>query len=407
MKSGIRNQTLAFGGLEFFFWAGNCCVIGFLSSYLKQIGYADPTIGIVMAIVAVVLIASQPLFGYIADTYIPPKILISVSIFLGIGAAFLIPLSRKGFVYAMLTVLLLTVCESSVTGVISSWSSKLIALGEPINYGLSRGMGSMGFAFTALLVGNMMQRFGPDIIFILHAVFYAIDVLIIVFLVKNVPCTNTKGVKSSRNESSLGFSGSMMVLLKNKKYVVLMFTLFLTSCAISVVGTYYPVILLASGGTNTDIGLALFVTAFSEGCVMVFYSRFAQRFKNSRILLFSLVFFAIRFLLFWLASGNTRALIACQATQSFSYGLYLPSTVAHTADISPLSLRSTALSVGMAVNFGISCVVGNLMGSVLSQSLGLTSIFPVAFSMTLVGILIFSFTFFINDHTPEKQAALE
>ncbi len=406
MKSGIKNQTLAFGGLEFFFWAGNCCVIGFLSSYLKQIGYADPTIGLVMAIVAVVLIASQPLFGYIADTYIPPKILISVSIFLGIGAAFLIPLSRKGFVYAMLTVLLLTVCESSVTGVISSWSSKLIALGEPINYGLSRGMGSMGFAFTALLVGNMMQRFGPDVIFILHAMFYAIDVLIIVFLVKSVPCMNTKG-KSAHNESSLGFSGSMMVLLKNKKYVVLMLTLFLTSCAISVVGTYYPVILLASGGTNTDIGLALFVTAFSEGCVMVFYSRFAQRFKNSHILLFSLIFFVIRFLLFWLASGNTRALIVCQATQSFSYGLYLPSTVAHTADISPLSLRSTALSVGMAVNFGISCVVGNLMGSALSQSLGLTSIFPVAFSMTLVGIMIFSLTFFIKDHTPENQVVLK
>ncbi|SDN44051.1 MFS transporter [Acetanaerobacterium elongatum] len=397
MKTGIKNQTLAFAFLECFFWAGYCCVLGFISSYLKQLNYSDSIIGLIMAVVAMILMITQPLFGYLADSYIPPKILISLSILISIGLAFLIPLAKQGFVYALITVLLLTVCESSVTGVISSWSSKLIAAGEPINYGLTRGTGSMGFAFTAILVGFMMQKLGSDIIFILHAGFYTLDILVILFLVKYIPCLNKKVHNEKQLQSSSGLINSIGILMRNKRYVVLMLSIFITSCSITMVNTYFPIILLSAGGTSEDVGIYLFVTAMSEGCVMIFYSKFAKRFKNRSLFLFSLFFFVIRFLLFWAASGNTTALIVFQITQSFSYGLYLPSTVAYTAEVSPLALRSTALSIGMALNMGLSSVIGNLVGSILSQNISLLSIFPVALLLVIISILIFSITFLIKD----------
>ena len=52
---------------------GVCIYFGFLVMYLSQYGYTESWIGLVMMLCALANMVSQPLIGYLTDTYVPNK----------------------------------------------------------------------------------------------------------------------------------------------------------------------------------------------------------------------------------------------------------------------------------------------------------------------------------------------
>ena len=62
--------------LYFFFYnAAYCLSFGFIVSYLNANGYESGFVGLVMTLCALLNMVSQPVFGYISETFIPTKYL--------------------------------------------------------------------------------------------------------------------------------------------------------------------------------------------------------------------------------------------------------------------------------------------------------------------------------------------
>ena len=400
MWKRIDKDNLLFCGVQSFIWSGFGVYFGFFVPYLKNNGFSEINIGILMSTLSFVGIFSPILWAAVSDRMKNPKWMLAANIVAGCVAAQFVPsvITRYGLLLALLVVINLTI--TAQPPVLDGWVMRLRSHGAQINYGLSRGTGSLAYALTSMICGLVFAQHGMGLMFPLFLGLECMAALLIL-LVRNrqepvVEITVSADVPE----------GKEVPLIKNANYILYVSLATVLFIGVSAVMTFYPVLLMQAGGTNADLGLALGLMALSEFPVMFFSSRLLRRFKDTTLLMVAIAGFALRIFLFY-TMDTVSSLVWCQLTQSLSYGIFLPTSVHYITRIASGKKKATALSVASSMYMGVGGIIGSFLGGVIIETFNIRVLFAGAAVIAAVVAIAFTLLQLRSGSKASKQALAE
>ena len=336
-------------------------MFSFASVFFKAYGYTDFQIGQLAAISSLVVIVAQPIFGVFADRVLSVKTLIIINLVISACVTGLVYLFKSNFIMLFICYALISFSEKSLTSLIDSWISIEVRYDASINYGLSRGFGSLGFALSSVIGGVIFEKAGFGTLFILHAAFLLVATIVTsitpMFFQRSNPIAKIEKQPKS------------VKLYKNWEYIRIVAVATILFLGVSVEVTYFPVIFQLSGGTNSQLGVALFIMSLSELVAMASYKKINNLINTQSLMLIALVFYTFK-LFFQIFLNNVLLLVMLQLMQGVTYGLFLPSFVELVRECCNENNTSTAITVGFAVFNGIGSVIGNFIAGIISEQFG-------------------------------------
>lgn len=318
--------TLKYAGLQSLYWMCFCAIYGFASVFLLAKNFENQQIGVILALVNIFSVVLQPAVGFLVDQLSSLSLKKVISYIAVVNILFLIGLITEPDNLLIGTALYIGVTSLTLTlqPLLNSLIFEHINEGLEINYGLTRGVGSLSFAFISFFLGRALNNYSANIIPILCISLY----LIFLLLVVTFPATETQLSRDPSGLHSNEATRPKSLLHFFKQYE--RFLLFLTAIVFlfgfhTIINSYLVQIMASLGGKDSDFGLSLTIAASVELPAMLGFGYLASKYKSSSLLKISSFFFVVRSLLF-LGSSTVWMINVAQLFQALSFAIYVPAS---------------------------------------------------------------------------------
>ncbi|WP_276907638.1 MFS transporter [Peptoniphilus duerdenii] len=250
-----------------------------------------------------------------------------------------------------------------------------IARSVEINYGVSRGIGSITFAVTSFVLG-ILSEINKDLSMVMAAVL--LGALILSLLAqKPISGNNVVTVFDGRAQKQK---------IQNSKFVIFLLAVGMLFTFYNVTNVYLLQIAKRIGGDAKTVGTAFAVAALFEFPIMFMFNRLKEKFKSRSMLIFSGIFFLLKGILTYIATSPST-LIAIQMTQLFGFALFTPCSVDFINDIMSDEKKITGQGfLASAITMG--GVIGSVAGGVLIESTGVLNTLIISNIICLIAILL-------------------
>ena len=407
-----HRDNAMFGAIQWFFWAGFGLVFAFLSAYYQAIGFSTVQIGLVMALVSVANIAGQPVLGLIADRIGAPGLVLRNGLVVGIALAVAMFFSPPLLLPVAVLSVLISVAVQTLPPILDGWTMQIRDRVPRLDYGLTRSMGSLGFALTVAIAGPLFDSYGIEWMFPGSAAALGVTAVIVTVVKRyhgpvataataaTVATAAADGAAARIDASPasgpppVDARGSTIRRFFSPQMIALLAISFVTFTAFRPVQVFLPVLMRHVGGTNQDLGFGLSIMAISEFPFLLGFSLLIRRLRDTRILLIALVFFLFRIGIHIYATSPTFVVLA-QALQGPSFGLFLPASVHLLNRIAPPGTRTVAQTAGAIASFGLGSMSGSAVGGYLAEWFGITGMYAIM-SAVMAGAVVVYFVLFVR-----------
>ncbi len=348
------------------FWCTYGISWSYTASFLSSKGYSSFIIGLVTGIGAVISVILQPVIAAVTRRF---KILctkrnIIILKFLSLAASAFIMLNPPGAYTTAILFTVLTAIDASIPSMLSTLAMDYINSGNQLNFGLARGCGSISYAVFTLILGYVVQYLGADILMTMYIALGIINI-ITVLLFPSDKCDN------QTNVTDLELNKDSNII---RKYPFLIF--FLTACVLlyiahNIFNVFLLNIVQRAGGDNTNLGIALAISAFVELPAMAAIVKIAKKISIEKVILISSISFTLKAAACVFAV-SIPAVYAVSAMQMIAFALFTPGSVyfinkhmqPHDSAIGQALIGSCTLGLGGTL--------GNIIGGLVIDIAGLT-----------------------------------
>ncbi|WP_404451308.1 MFS transporter [Virgibacillus necropolis] len=367
------NSLLPLKMLLFSFHASNTIIISFLPLYLKHKGLNGTEIGWVLAVGPLASIFAQPFWGYMSDKYKTVKrILLICIIGLLIGSVLffqmngLIAIILMGAVFYFFT---------TPIGALGDSLAQRRADDLSVSFGSIRTWGSIGFATSSLIVGEILSSIGIQYM-IWPYVFFGIVALLVVFRLTDV---NVESEPIQLKDVSQ--------IITNKPFVIFLAIIMFITISHRANDSYIGLYIAQLGGSEGLIGLAWFVGVASEALVFALAAKWFRKYHTLIFIIFAGVLYSIRWFIFAMIEDPIY-IVALQFLHGITFGVFYLSAFQYITRLIPKLLQSTGHLVFFAVFFGVSGIVGSLVGGSLIDSYGGDLLYAVMGCFAMTGTIL-------------------
>lgn len=368
------NAKLNFASFYFLVFFGFGALFPLLSVYLNDsIGLSGTQIGIIMSISPVVTILAQPLWGITSDYTQKPKLVLMLTILctalIGIGFSFV-----SSYVWLIAVAALLAVTQSAAVPISDSLALSYVQKTNG-NYGSIRLWGALGFAVAVLVVGRLAETFSLSVIFYVFA---------LMLIASSIFAWNLPG---ESNSLQVNIRSGISRLIKMPRFLLFLVTTFLIFGPILANNFYFGIFIRDIGGTLTGVGLAFMLGAGSEAPFMKFAGNWIKKFGMLQILIFAGSVSGLRWLVYFF-EPSLYLVFATIIAQGFSVGLFIPAALQYVRDISPSSVRVTAVSLYSAVGNGLGSWFSTFVGGMILDAYDINHVYLFYSLLTFSGLLL-------------------
>ena len=345
------------------FWMVYCISNSFAAVYLGALGYSNTALG--------ALLALGSAFGFVLGTVLSDivdrseritadRLLWALLAAQAAAFAVLLLTPRQGVVTSVCYPLLLMISLS-----VNTLNLKLCAdyehLEMPINFGVSRSIGSAAYSVVSLLLGELIVRSGVRAVPIAGLVVTAVQ------LGTNALFAVTLSSLHSRRSSvqtTVSPGKPLGTFLRgNPRFCLLLGGMALVFFAHNTSSTFLiDIVRHAGGGTETLGYINAFITAL-EIPAMILYSVYGRRKSRAGALRMAFLFFAVKAVFLALAP-NVPLLCAAESLQTVSYAVYAPAIVAYVSLVIPYEDSAKGQSLANSMT-----TVGGVLASLISGRL--------------------------------------
>ena len=376
-------SNLKFAFLQSLYWSGFCVVFPFLVPLYRHYGYSEITIGFLSMIASLASVVIQPLWGILCDRTGKIRAVFLCAVLASIPLAFGLWLGRRGALWMGMAVFLLSATYVSMGTVLDSWTMKMINQGHDVRYSLTRGIGSLAYAATAVVFGWLLDVAGMEII---PPAFALLAVLVLLMAV----LTRTPGREAHHGQKGNPFA-AFAGLMRNRRFVLFLISVTLLYAGTGAIMVFMPVRMETLGGTNATLGIAMTLMALCEVPPMLLHHRVVRHIRNETLLAIAMFFFVVKGIATALAP-SAGVLILIQTLQLVSFGLYLPSAVHHINLMVDGKGLVTGLLLFSSVTYGVGIMIGSLAGGIVANAIGVQPMMLVLSGVTLCGCFLFLVT---------------
>ena len=380
-----KSLTFQYTFHQMAYWATAAGVVSFATAFLLQKGFAASMVGILLASGNLLSCAFQPLLADRADR-IGGNVLkwLTVGLTLISAACFtavqLLPLPETVF---GLLYLLGVFAFDAMNPLMNALNVSYMTNGYTINYGLSRGLGSLAYAFAALGIGKVMAKFGADWMIWISLGLLAINAA--------MSLSYPSLVTAAGGEKKVSDCCSIPVFFRRYKwYCVSLLGVLLLGMFHAMTENYLIEIVTPLGGDSGTVGVALFVATAIEAVFLVYLDKIRSRISDNWLLKIAGLSFVLKSVLFLLA-GNVMTIYAIQLLQATSYTflspiqMYYANNKIGAADMVKGQAFSTAA-------YTLGCASGNFAGGQLLSAFDVRTMLIAGIVMAVAGTAVFFLT---------------
>ena len=380
-----KSVTFQYTFHQLAYWATAAGVMSFATAFLLQKGFAASTVGVLLAAGNLLSCGFQPVLAQLADRIggnvlkwmTAGLTLVSAVCFVSIQ---LLPLGTTMF---GLLYLLGIFAFDAINPLMNALNVSFMTNGYTINYGLSRGLGSLAYAFAALGIGKVMARFGAEWMIWISLGLLAINAAMALSYPSLV--TIVSGEKKETNCCSVP-----VFFRRYKWYCVSLLGVMLLGMFHAMTENYLIEIVTPLGGDSGTVGVALFIATAVEALVLVYLDKIRGRISDNWLLKIAGVSFVLKSVLFLLA-GNVMTIYMIQLLQATSYTflspiqMYYANNKVNAADMVKGQAFSTA-------SYTLGCAAGNFAGGQLLSAFGVRTLLLAGITMAVTGTAVFFLT---------------
>lgn len=256
-------------------------------------------------------------------------------------------------------------------------------------FGKYRLWGSLGWGTATLLVGTLIADANIVLIFYASAIAFFILFILVTSYVKTDP---------DRVKGSLINFRDFKIIFANRKLAFFFIIIFLYGISITPLNYYINLYFKDIGASNTLVGYAFTVQAFTEIPFFFYADRIVVKFGARNAILVTIAVTIVRMILYSMASDPLWAL-PLGALHGFTLSIFLVAVVNFVHELVPPHWRATAQSLIWAFHFGAGVTVGNVLIGFWKDT---TSMRDIMFWMSMA-VIVVGFLFFLFFHRLKNQ----
>lgn len=383
-KVQVKHQ---YSVVQALYWMTSCALAGYAAVYLQDRGLSNTLIGVTVGGAACLSMVIQPLAAQVVESIsglTVKKVIQALIVMMAVmfGVLTVIPVPVAGVVILYMGMNTLNYCMPPM---LSAMGMEFINRGYYLNFGLSRGLGSISYAVCAAVLGIVIDWFFPGVLGYIYVVL-AILLFLAVSAMKDLEAEEPTFQQEIVEREKKPEESIWKTVCKNKTFLCLMIGFCLANMNNAAIATYTVNIIKNLGGSDTILGFANFVSAASEMPVMLLFGYFMKKGNCIRLLKISAVFFLIKPLV--LVSANALPLVILGlGLQGLSFGLFTPAAVYYVNSTLIPEQRVKGQAVFSVITAGAATGGGNVLGGWLQDAFGLQAMLWVCAAMALVGVL--------------------
>lgn len=381
----ILALDIKYSAMQGLYYGAYCALMAYASVFLIDKGISNSIIGIVLALVSILAIFTQPIMASYVDKnkHIELRKVIVLLLAITIVLSGIICFLQEGSLLLLCVFVGIGTCMMTITPLINSLAFLFEKHGIEINFGLARGIGSAAYALVSFVVGYIVEDFGASV---LPYVYLVLNVLLVVVVYRFViPNNERKEIvqEEMKDEKQLSL---FSFCLKYKKFMIFVSGTVLVFFAHTIINNFFIQVITPIGGTESQMGTAVFLAAILELPTMALFNKMRERVNCATLIKISVVVFAIKHGLTYLAPNMTMIYLA-QILQMASYAILTPASVYYaTQMIMEKDLVKGQSMITMAVT--ASSILASLFGGVLLDAIGVHQVLLIGEIVSIIGAII-------------------
>jgi PPP family 3-phenylpropionic acid transporter len=342
-------------------------ILPFLPIVLRDRGLSAAEIGVVLALAALAGFVTTPLWGHVGDGPLGAEhTLVLASVAAAVAA---VPLA---FVHSLLAltivVVLVTAARSAMASLTDAIALEHLA-DDRAQYGRVRLWLSLGWAISACVWGIVLQAGSLDWM----PWIYAACVLVVALAAHAVG-----GGRVLHEPSPAGARRAMLVSL-----APFLLSLLLLFAAFSATFSFVSIRIRELGGGLFVVGAATALQALAEAPVMRITPRLNRVLGHRALYVIGSLFFVVSFGA-WAVLDDPLAIALVKLVAGMGFALVYVGSVLLVDDLVPPALRGTGQGLAKAVTFGLSPILGSLVGGAIYDYAGPRALFLVCAAAAFV-----------------------
>lgn len=370
----------------FSYWAMMLSMSGMYTMYIIQAGFSKTEISITVSIFTFSMLIGQNIIGYVADRFKCVKKILFISIFIS-----LIGTTSLSFLKESWTInVLIFFWGFFVYGTVpisEAWYIEVLkSNGDQKIFGKIRGLGSVGYAVSGVLLGFLLQSFGWSIYkwYIITGTCFVL--LLILTMEDKKELKLYKSIGEGKGNGNISFKEVFRETIKNKPLISIIIVLFTYNFVIKGIYSYLGVLVSDSGGGPLSYGLTLFFDASPELITFFLASKLLTRYSNKGLIFSAFLLQIIRLSLV-LVFNSALAIMLSGVLSGFSYGLLASSYKTYIYDLAPEKYKISCLCLSESI-IGFSAIISvPIFGFIVIKFGGYASI-AVGLAIYIIAVFI-------------------
>lgn len=380
-----RKLNIQAMAMNFLFFMAYCAVIMFAALYMSSKGFVPMTIGIMLGLGNLSAAFLQDLLARWADRPDGPALKSLALGQIALSAITMAPLLVANLpkAYIFFAFLVQAVNLISVQTVLNTMTMTYEEMGYRLHFSIIRGVGSIGFAVTSLLLGFYVKTAPIDHVLWVE-VFALLATGLIILTLPAIP--KRRGRKTLPGSAGGSSEESPSLLHQYPVFLGILVGFSLIFIGHTMINNYMTFVIDRVHGDPGHLGMAMMLSALSEMPAMIFYSRIREKRGDAFWIKTAALAFTIKHFILALATSMAMVYFS-QAIQFFSFGLFTPALAYFAAGTVTVREKTRAQGIGIAVQ-SIGGAMGALFGGATIQFLGVSATLYLMTALSVLGAAI-------------------
>ena len=378
-------QSLNFA-LFFFAYYGYVGIFSpYASLFFEERGLSAAQIGVLMSLLQVMRIFGPNVWGWVADHRSQRVAVLRVTSLAAV-ISFCGMFFGQTFAY-FFAVMVIVNLFTSAQGPLSEALMLSAMRGDLTHYGRLRLWGSVGFIFSVMAAGQLLDWYSVELMPWLALIMLAMVSVVTLRMREEAPIVH-------RSDSP-----SVMSVLRKREVWSFFTSTFLMVAAHASLYVYYSLYLSQIGYSKTVIGLMWSLGVIAEIIFFFYQEPLFKRFGVKNLMFVSLAIGVIRFLMIAFGAQSSVLLLIAQVLHAATFGVHHSSSVATLQRwfSGPLQARGQALFI--SISYGLGGTLGGLLLSACWDTFGAQLVYVIAALMSGFGLVaaVLSYRWQIRD----------
>ncbi|MDQ0257549.1 PPP family 3-phenylpropionic acid transporter [Evansella vedderi] len=389
------NSIWKLKGMLFFFHSSMTIIVSYLPVYLQVMGLTGSQIGVLLAVGPAAAIIAQPFWGFMSDKWKTVKRVLIICISGTLALGFI--LFQLTEYLLLIPMMYLLFSFAAPAGGLGDSLSQKVSVKYGVSFGSIRLWGSLGFALASLAGGFILSHIGITNIYYLFAFFLSMALIFCLLAPDGEPAKKPVQLTNA------------LKLLKSPKLMTFLLMVMAIGLTHRMNDSFLGLYIVELGGNESYIGMSWFIGVVTEAVVFALSFYWLRSFHPLTLINIAAFLYFIRWVLMSFVPDPTFVLYI-QVLHGICFAILYLTAFQFVTRLVPDELESTGHLLYISVFFGISGVIGSIIGGQIMSAFDLRTLYVVMAGLAAVGLggsILYRISYFRSEDGKNEMEKLK